>query len=302
MPPSTVRSISRRVGLPASFRKAVLEAWRRTRRIPLRSSALPGLVVVGAARSGTSSIYSLLREQPGLSPSLRKEVAYFSRYYDKGEGWYRSHFRKPSGCVPFEATPGYYFLPFALERMARDLPDVRLLFLLRDPLERAMSEWRHNVDVGTEDLSFPDALAAEADRTTNLDAELAACAYDRRTIHFAYLRRSQYLAPLHRMHALFGTERVMVLESERFFAAPVPYLAAVREFVGLPPGEIRVPAGDLNVSARPSAGPATDADAGERLLDSRLRREFEDARRDWRQITSDWVDVKVRAKEEQSPD
>ena len=101
----------------------------------------------------------------------RKEVSYFTRHFGRGEAWYRTHFptrarvavrrrRLHAQVRSFEATPDYLFHPLAAARAAQLVPDAKLIALLRDPVERAYSHYRHMVRLGFEDLSFDEAIRA----------------------------------------------------------------------------------------------------------------------------------------------
>lgn len=105
---------------------------------------LPRFLGIGAMKAGTSTLHDLLATHPDVAlPASRKEVMYFDRYADRGLDWYASHWPDDVGHrVPGEITPGYLFDPQAPARVAAALPGVRLVVLLRDPVERALSQWR----------------------------------------------------------------------------------------------------------------------------------------------------------------
>src|SRR5262249_52396917 len=109
---------------------------------------MPGFMIVGAERCGTTSMFHVLRQHPAgfNGPLPRKEVHYFDyKYHRRSLAWYQCHFplkararmAAPSGVAPvaFEATANYMFDPHAPQRIARDLPGVKLLVLVRDPVE-----------------------------------------------------------------------------------------------------------------------------------------------------------------------
>src|SRR5947209_1159841 len=137
--------------------------------------ALPDFLIIGAQKAGTTSLYRYLAAHPDIVASTRKEVHFFDINFWRGEWWYRSLFplrrrlqRRPPlrnrPAITGEASPYYLFHPFAPERAAQLLPDAKLIVLLRDPVERAWSHYRHEVANGRETMTFPDALAAEPAR------------------------------------------------------------------------------------------------------------------------------------------
>jgi hypothetical protein len=124
------------------------------------------MVIVGAMRAGTTSLFSFLARHPQVAASFGKEVHYFDLRFHRGPAWYRCQFRRPrtdtrGDAVGVESSPYYMFDPRVPGRMAALMPDVKLVFLLRDPVERAFSHYRKNCRDGREPLSFADALAAE---------------------------------------------------------------------------------------------------------------------------------------------
>src|SRR4051812_9293771 len=124
---------------------------------------LPTFVVVGAMRSGTTALVRYLGAHPRVYVG-RKEVHFFDRHFDKGIDWYKSQFDAPSGVLAVgEGTPRYMFDPVAVQRMARVLPDAKLVVTIREPVARAYSHYLKNVARGVEKLAFDAAVAAESD-------------------------------------------------------------------------------------------------------------------------------------------
>jgi hypothetical protein len=209
---------------------------------------LPGFVIAGAQRCGTTSLARTLGEHPAVfGPVLQEEVHYFDLDYGRGLGWYRSHFplaaaaRRAAAAVgaapmAFESSPYYMFHPHAAGRIARDLPGVKLLVLLRDPVERAYSAHAHEVARGYETEPFERALELEparlAGETERLITDPAYVSYSHQ--HHAYRARGQYAEQLERLERLFGRERLHVIDSGEFFADPEAAYDRVLKFLGLP--------------------------------------------------------------------
>ena len=137
---------------------------------------VPELLVIGCNRSGTTSLHRALIAHPLIAPpNLHKGVNYFDVNYHHGERWYRGHF--PTRAVatrrsgqrvrtPMAMETSNYYLdhPLAAERIANDLPDVKMIAILRDPVERAHSSFRHHVNRGIETGSFESSIELEAAR------------------------------------------------------------------------------------------------------------------------------------------
>ena len=172
-------------------------------RLTSRARMLPGFLIVGAQRCGTTSMYRTLSQHPAvLKAVLHKGVHYFDMNYERGMSWYRAHFplqpRDQPGPQAFESSPYYLFHPLAAERIARDLPGVRLLVLVRDPVERAYSAHAHETARGFETEPFERALELE---TTRLAGEEERMAADPGYVslshqHHAYCARGRYAEQL----------------------------------------------------------------------------------------------------------
>jgi hypothetical protein len=217
-------------------------------RLTSRARMLPAFLIVGAQRSGTTSMYRTLSQHPAVVKAVwHKGVHYFDTDYARGPGWYRAHFplrararRAASGTgtapVTFESSPYYMFHPLAADRISRDLPGVKLLVLLRDPVERAYSAHAHELARGYETEPFatalelePGRLAGEAER---IMADPGYVSHSHQ--HHAYRGRGQYIEQLERLAHLLGRDRIHVVDSSDFFTEPEPAYKAVLEFLGLP--------------------------------------------------------------------
>jgi Sulfotransferase domain len=209
---------------------------------------LPSFIVVGAQRAGTTSLFRALMSHPLIhSANYHKGVNYFDVNYHRDFSWYQGHFprtarlRARGGTVggepiTFEASGYYMFHPCAAERMARHLPDVRIVAMLRDPVERAWSAWKHESARGYETESFDVALEREDERLAG-EAErmLADPRYQSFSYrHHAYAGRGRYAEQLLRLQSHFSAEQIHVIESESFFTQPETTYAGLLDFLGLP--------------------------------------------------------------------
>ncbi|WP_242454127.1 sulfotransferase family protein [Bailinhaonella thermotolerans] len=231
-----------------TLKRAAHGVSRTTGRITYRTRVLPGFLIVGAQRCGTTSLYRALSSHPAiLKPVLHKGVHFFDVAYHRGLPWYQAHFplalsarragRAHGVCpIAFESSPYYLFHPLAPERIARDLPGVKLIALVRDPVERAYSAHAHELARGFETEPFERAIELEEDR---LRGEVARMHEDPRYVshahrHHAYRGRGRYAEQLDRLAALVGRDRIHVIDSGDLFADPEPVYDRVLEFLGLP--------------------------------------------------------------------
>lgn len=232
--------------VPLSLRKTMVRQRLRFRTATASLRTLPDVLVIGAQRSGTSSLYKWLSRHPNAVGSLRKEVDYFSVDYARGEGWYRAHFplgyrRRVAGLMgrpwmTFEATPDYLFDPRAPQRAAAALPDAKLIALLREPAGRAVSHYHHSVRNNLETLDLVSALHAESERLApEWDRIAADPGYQALPFRrFSYVARSRYAEQLARWRAVYPKEQMLVMRSEDLFADPAGSFTAIQDFVGLP--------------------------------------------------------------------
>ena len=140
-----------------------------------------------------------------------------------------------------EASPYYLFHPLVAERLARDFPDVRLIVMLRDPVERAYSHYKERRKHGAEPLGFEEALAAEPDRLRGEADRIIREPGYRSVEHedHSYLAQGLYLDMLERWFALFPRVQFHIAVSEEFYADPDRVVNGVWSFLGLPPRELR---------------------------------------------------------------
>lgn len=232
-------------------RDAVKSGLRRYGEVTAGLRRGPDFVVVGAKRGGTTSLYNYLLEHPSVRPLFPgrqhiKGVHYFDSEFARGLAWYRSHFPLEVGgrhlarptaspAVVGEASPYYLFHPLAAERLARHYPSVRLIVLLRDPVERAYSHYKERTHHGGETLGFEDALDAEEGRLRGEAERIAAEPGYRSVEHedHSYVAQGRYLDMLPRWFKLFPREQFHIVASEDFYGDPERRVNDVWSFLGL---------------------------------------------------------------------
>jgi len=231
MHPSLTRTL-RLLGLLETGRRVELRLRMRQPR------ALPGAVILGAQKCGTSSLHNYLTQHRGVIPPLRKEVHYFDVNFGRSEAWYRAHFgREREPGLNLDSSPYYLFHPAVPRRMHELLPDARLIVLMRDPVRRAYSHYWHERDKGREDLSFEAAIDAEPRRLERAGELLGSGELERSREHqlHSYLARGRYAEQLERWFGLYARERIHLLRFEDFAQDPLAGLNGTLAFLGLPP-------------------------------------------------------------------
>jgi hypothetical protein len=224
--------------IPEPVRKVVRNAIWGFGRVTARWRPLPEFLVIGAQKAGTTALYAYLRWHPAITGPSWKEVSFFDRHWWRGERWYRGQFPlRSAGRLVGEASPSYLFHPLAPERVRSLLPDVRLIALLRDPVERAYSQYQHEVALGREPLSFEDALEAEEERTRGEVERLVADprAFSRDWWDHTYAARGLYAEQLERWLAVFPRNQLLVVATDELGEKPAETYAAVLSFLGVEP-------------------------------------------------------------------
>jgi Sulfotransferase family len=181
---------------------------------------LPNFLVIGAAKSGTTSLYRYLRDHPQVFMAESKELKFFTSKsrWRLGTGWYERQFRGATGAVAMgEASPSYTRYPLyrgVPARIARTIPDVGLVYLVRHPIERMRSQYLHRVLQGRERASLDDAVVADP----------------------TYLDTSRYAMQIEQYLEWFAPEQLLVITAEALRHDRLDTLRRVGEFLGIGAG------------------------------------------------------------------
>lgn len=221
-------------------------------RMPARNLALalnpdallqPSFLIIGTMRGGTTSLYHYLMSNPLFAPGRNKELHFFSTHYSRGLAWYRSRFPLAGAPGQFtgDASPSYLFHPLAAERVKADYPHIRLIALLRNPVDRAYSHWNFNTLIGKETLGFEEALDREAERLDGaLERMLENPAPRQGSFNrFSYQARGLYAEQLERWFKHFPREQMLITRSEDLYAAPQAALDHAMAFLSAPSFTLR---------------------------------------------------------------
>ena len=208
--------------------------------------ALPDFVVIGAARCGTSRFYGILTRHPFVRRAAVKELHFFDRAdrFERGVDWYKEHFPPPETkdgqrTVTGEATPVYLFDPAVPERMARAVPEARLIVLLRNPVDRALSQYHRLKRTGADLPSFKETVEDELAHLA--DGRTAPGLAGDGSYKHTQLARGIYADQLLRWREFFPEERMLVIKSEDFFADVPGTLEKTQDFLGIPRRGVEVP-------------------------------------------------------------
>jgi hypothetical protein len=199
---------------------------------------MPNFIIIGSQKGGTTSLYRYLTQHPHVKSAVTKELHFFDVNFDKGSDWYRSRF--PLCTQEFltgEASPSYIFHPHAPKRIAELTPSVKLIALLRNPVDRAYSHYKDNLRKKKENISFEAAIEKELESLSGgLERMLKNEEYANNGsyLRYSYLGRGIYVDQLTKWFKLFSKEQFLILKSEDFYTNPVTCFDRVLEFLKLP--------------------------------------------------------------------
>lgn len=199
-------------------------------------------LILGAQKCATTTLFEQLRAHPEIAMPLEKEVPFFTRQ-DAGEAEWQCfselHFGSPDGRLWGKATPQYLCDPAVAGRIAELMPEVKLVAILRDPIERSWSHYRMDRRRGTEQRSFAevvvDLLAPDSvTRNRNLPVPLHEQGFEPESaFHVSWSEYGRTLAPYFEH---FRRDQVLVLYLEELASDPASTLDRLLAFLGLAPG------------------------------------------------------------------
>ncbi len=211
---------------------------RQVTTVPMGKYIRIRCLIIGAQKCGTSSMLYMLLRNPMLHRGIKGEVKYFSNNYDRGVNWYHSLFPSTYEIDPhhdlLEKSPSYIYKPQCAERIYKYNSDMRMVLLLRNPVDRAFSDWSvpNWNHFGFE--TFEDAIEDQIKRIQTGDPEFGGDAQP------AYLYRGLYALQIKRYLKYFPKDQLLIFEDKQLYKDPVGVYQKTLDFFGLPPYEIEL--------------------------------------------------------------
>ena len=197
----------------------------------------PHFIIIGAQKSGTTSLENYIAQHPQVLPAIKKETHFWYRGFNQGIDWYLAHFPpipKSKNFITGEATPNYLEYYQSAKRIYNVFPDVKLLIIFRNPVDRAVSQYYHWVRIKREERSFEEAIDSEL--------EMLLKSPDRPQGHGNYwqkqpgnyIGRGVYIEFIQKWMEVFPREQFLILKGEDFYEKPAITMKQVFHFLGLP--------------------------------------------------------------------
>ena len=206
----------------------------------------PDFIIIGSQKCGTTSLYDYICQHSNVYPAITKQIHYFDFNYNMNNRWYRAFFpsifkkffiknilKKP--FLTGEASPDYIDHPYAPIRISKDLPQTKLIAIFRDPVERAYSNYQHNVRDKNENFSFEDALKNEKNRIEKEKTELQNNEFYYSEIfrQFRYVERGIYVDQISEWLKFFSKDQILIISTEELQNIPSKVLEHVFSFLDL---------------------------------------------------------------------
>lgn len=207
---------------------------------------LPDFLIIGAEKCGTTSLYEYLARHPCVFPSRGKEISYFDKKFEKKFSWYKLFFPLKwekffikklwkKEFITGEATPRYLNHPLVPKRIAKLIPNVKIIIMLRNPIDRAYSHYQMEYDYGRDQLSFEDAIQKEDERIEGEFEKMEKLEnyYSPKYYWFSHLKAGIYLDQIERWHKFFPKEQFLIIKSEDLYENPTETYNQVLKFLNL---------------------------------------------------------------------
>ena len=190
----------------------------------------PDFIIIGAGKCGTTSLYNYLGYHPQILLPNKKELRFFDKNFSYGYEWYLAQFPtitdRPD-LLTGEASPSYLFLPHVAQRMRDFAPHIKLIVMLRNPVERSISDYYQNQKTGRNHKTLEEVIREEIQRFgQKTETQLS--------YRGSPLLQSLYYYKLKRWMKIFPRNQFLILKSEDFFANLPHSMQQVFEFLDLP--------------------------------------------------------------------
>ena len=213
--------------------------------ITASNRVLPNFIIVGTVRSGTTSLYYNICEHPSVLEAAYDEIGFFDSNYHLGIDWYRSMFptkkemekikRDTGFAITGEDTPFYFWKKEAIERISEMIPDIKIISIFRNPIDRAFSNYNLGIRLKTEELSFEESIEEELDYIKRNGFRNTV---DRKR---SYISKGLYEEQIKLWFNIFPKEQIHILSTEDMHRNPEKELQKIFKFLEISEYQIKNP-------------------------------------------------------------
>lgn len=205
---------------------------------------LPNFIIIGAKRCGTTSLYHHLGEHPCIIRAKRDNVGFFNNNFELGLNYYKSFFpsiwsknriiSKEKYFMTFDVTTGYLLNPIVATNISETIPDVKLILIVRNPVDRAYSEY----NLITNQKSFEELISDEINKTDRGNNNTLGNVIDFTKNESFLLRKGMYAKQLFPWFKIFPKDQFLILSAEDYAVTPQKVYNDIFKFLGLPQYQI----------------------------------------------------------------
>lgn len=178
----------------------------------VKKKCLPNFICIGAQRAGTTWLYQCLKEHPQVFVPQKKELRFFNYNYNDGLEAYKLNFKDVSDEIAVgELTPDYYRQEDALLRIKENLPDVKLIFILRNPIHRAFSQYQLYCGTEYNEMTFEETYLK----------------------HPELIEWGKYGNHLEFIYNHFNKDNVLIIDYDLLKGLPAEFLRQIFDFLGV---------------------------------------------------------------------
>ena len=221
---------------------------RFIRNLTKNKRLFPDFLIIGYHKAGTTSLYDYLVQFENIGSAQKKEVQFFALSYWRGLQWYRTFFptnltkkkiemKTNEKFITGEASPYYIFHPLSLERIHKTLPDIKLILLLRNPIDRAYSHYMHQRRLKKENVNtFEKVIEKDEERFEvmyKMFKEDKIREYNQEKYGIPYISIGKYVRDVKKLLELFPADQILILKSDEFEQSPLNVIKDVLEFLGI---------------------------------------------------------------------
>ena len=214
---------------------------------------LPDFLIAGFNKSGTNSLFEYIGQHPNIKNASRREIHYFTLSYWRGLNWYKSYFptkiykknfeiKNKSKFVTGEATPHYIFHPLAIKRIKQLLPNVKLIVVLRNPIDNAYSHYQHYKIGGIEKDTFEEAIKQDKQRYEVLERlynSNQVKEHSLKHVKMPYVSYATYVNHIKRLLQIFPRKQILFIKNTELNENPQLVLKNIFDFLEIKQEKIK---------------------------------------------------------------